>query len=119
MIDVQAELRCSGRCYVSLENDIQEVLFLLEKGGGIIVGVLDPKKRWISLNGEYLTLWQEGTTYRNSGMEYYYPTQYEIDRPWLILTDAKGWHQVEMYPMKNVAYLFTVEEVKNGKDVRR
>jgi len=74
-------------------------------------------KHWVSSDGLLLTLWQPGTQYRNGGREYYYPTQYELDRPWLILTEARGWTPVESHPIKCLAYLFTLEETRNKEDI--
>ncbi len=123
MIDVRARLKASGRCIVALSDDIVFAMWrsdydTIEGCRNYGIGIEHRgEKRWVSSDGLLLTLWQPGTQYRNGGREYYYPTQYELDRPWLILTEARGWTPVESHPMKCLAYLLSLEDMRNGGEI--
>jgi hypothetical protein len=123
MIDVQARLSSTGRCFVSPEENIKVVTFAIDiprgyKRGQSIWLVYDDEKgvretpereRWVSTDGYTLFYWID-TLFRDNGKERYGPSKYQREHDtW---AGGPAWIPNETHPLKCVGYLLSFDEVR-------
>lgn len=130
MIDVQARIRSTGRCFVAPEDYIVAVTFAVADDdsycgrryfarsgfyvcdwkGNMSRQTEEQGLRWVSTDGEILFWWMLDTLYRDHGRERHGPSKWERENDnW---AGKPGWIPNYFHRLECAAYLLDLEEVK-------